>query len=81
MSSGCRVDGFSVEIVGDRVCQGEMQRPSVGLSCGGVEVAGLAIARGSLLAEGAKGLCPLRLADCRCIVFALRLTCYNAADE
>ena len=25
MSSGCRVDGFSVEIVGDRVCQGEME--------------------------------------------------------
>ena len=34
----------------------------------------------ALLAEGAQGLCPLRLADCRCIVFALRLTCYNAAD-
>ena len=25
MSSGCRVDGFSVEIVGDRVCQGKME--------------------------------------------------------
>ena len=30
----------------------ERQRPCVGLSCGGVEVAGLAIARGALLAEG-----------------------------
>ena len=25
MSSGCRVDGFSVETVGDRVCQGKME--------------------------------------------------------
>ena len=31
--------------------------------------------------RGRKDCARLRLADCRCIVFALRLTCYNAADK